>query len=150
MKRLLSLLMCAIIVVSIFPVVGSASVQEQTTIYYADGSYMTVEVDVCKTRASGNVTSSKKYTYYDDNNVSQWKAVLSGTFTYTGSSATCTASSVDVTIYDSAWYVSSKYASKSGNTAEASVTMGHKVAGITITKVPVDLTLTCDANGNLS
>jgi len=150
MKRVFSYILLTVLLLGVLPVEGYATQMNRETIYYEDGSYLVIEILESVTRASGTKTGKKQYTYYDDNDESQWKAVLSGTFTYTGSSATCTASNVDVTVYDSAWYVSSKYASKSGNTAAASVTMGHKVAGITITKVPVSLTLTCDANGNLS
>lgn len=122
------------------------------TVYFDDGSYMTVEVTRA-VRASGSVTGSKPYTYYNSSynssGVVQWQAVLTGSFTYTGSSATCTASSVDVTVYDSAWKVISKSASKSENTATASVSM-RKVVGVTVMTVPVSMSLSCDANGNLS
>ena len=84
------------------------------------------------------------------NGTAQWKATLSGSFTYTGSSATCTSSSVDVTVYDSSWYTISKSSNKSGSKATASVTMGEKLAGVTVTKVPISLAMTCDKNGNLS
>lgn len=150
MKRYISILLCAVLFVSGLPVASRAAEYGQETIYYDDGSYITVEVTTNAARASGSVTGSKKYTYYDENDTSQWKTVLTGTFSYTGSSSSCTSSSVDVTIYDSDWYVSSKSASKNGNTAKASVTIGRESAGITITKVPVSLTLTCDKNGNLS
>lgn len=147
MKQLISLTLCVVLLMLVLPVTGNAA--EQETIYFADGSYMTVEIIHCAVRTSGNVTGSKKYTYYDDNDASQWKTVLTGSFTYTGSSATCTSSSVDVTIYNSSWYTSYKTASKSGNKAKASVTMKISNNDTTLS-VPVNLTLTCDANGNLS
>ena len=110
---------------------------------------MTIEVIYAPVRATWGVTGSKQYTYYESNSVAQWKAVLTGTFTYTGSSASCTESSVGVTIYNSAWYIGNKLASKSGNTAKASVTMKRTNNDVTAT-VPVNLTLTCDVNGYLS
>ena len=67
-----------------------------------------------------------------------------------GSKATCTSSSIDVTIYDSEWYVIVKSAGKSENIARGSVTIGKKLLGVTVSQHPVSLTLTCDANGNLS
>lgn len=149
MKRAFSVLLVVILLVSALPVVGNAA-ETVETLYFDDGSFMTIEVVYSPARATWSVTGNKQYTYYDSNSVSQWKAVLTGTFTYTGSSSTCTASSVDVTIYDSSWYVVSKSASKSGNTATGSVVMGEKAGGITVTRVPVSLTLKCDANGNLS
>mgnify|MGYP003296889458 CR=1 FL=1 len=149
MKRLFSILLVAILMVSILPVAGSAT-ETMETIYYDNGSYMTIEVMYSPVRATWSITGNKQYTYYNSNSVSQWKAVLTGTFTYTGSSSSCTASSVNVTIYDSSWYVISKSASKNGNTATGAATIGEKVNGVTVTKVPVNLTLSCDANGNLS
>ena len=111
---------------------------------------MVEAIEVFNMRASGSITGNKRYTYYDSDDVSQWRVTLTGKFTYTGSSATCTSSSVDVAIYDSSWYISSKSASKSGNKATGNVKMGDRPVDVTLSIVPVNLTLTCDANGNLS
>jgi len=148
MKRMLSCVLVAILVIGVLPICGNAS--EVETICFEDGSYATVEVVCYGTRASGSVTGNKNYSYYDRNSVKQWKATLTGSFTYTGSSSTCTSSDINVTIYNSDWYVYSKSASKSGNTASGSATVAEKLLGVTITTVPVSLTLKCDANGNLS
>lgn len=149
MKRLISLLMLVVMIAGIMPIAVSAEEKGVDVIHFEDGSYMTVEVISGRTRASQSTTGSKKYTYYNSDGISKWNAVLTGSFSYNGSSATCSSSSVDVTIFDSDWYVISKYASKSGNTATASVTVGRRYDGSTI-KVPVSLSLKCDANGNLS
>lgn len=58
--------------------------------------------------------------------------------------------SCDVTILSSTWYVVSKSATKGGNTAKATVTMGRKLVGVTIDKETYNITLTCDKNGNVS
>lgn len=150
MKRILSCILVSVLLLCMIPVCGNAMENQMETIYFEDGSYMTVEVITKSTRASGSVSGSKPYTYYDSNGSAQWKATLSGSFTYNGSSATCTSSSVDVTIYNSSWYESSKSASKSGNTASASVTMGKKMAGVTVMTKTASLSLSCDKNGNLS
>lgn len=150
MKRIFLWLLMAVLLFSIQPAVGYAAENRIETICFDDGSYVVVEIFDNGARASGSKTGKKQYTYYDGDNVSQWKVVLSGTFTYTGSSSSCTSSSVDTTIYDSAWYVVSKSASKSGNEATASVKMGDRPDGTTVRIVPVDLSLECDENGNLS
>ena len=126
------------------------NVQQSSTTYYGDGSYLVETIEITQARASGMKTGTKTQTYYDSTGEAEWKAVLTGTFTYTGSSATCTSSSVSVTIYDTSWNTVSKSASKSSNIASASVTMECKLLGITTNKVTVNPTLTCDANGNLS
>lgn len=150
MKRVLPIFLVLTIAIFVFPMYANAAEKENNVVYFDDGSYMTAEVITNRMRASGSVTGNKIKTYYDSEGNTKWKAVLTGSFTYTGSSATCTSASIDVTIYDSNWYVVSKSASKSGNTASASVTMGKKVAGVTVSKVSDNLTLSCDANGNLS
>lgn len=152
MKRFLCVLMVAALLAALVPMNCLAlEVEEETvTARFDDGSYITESIQVYHTRASGTVTGSKVKTYYGENGVAEWKAVLTGTFTYTGTSSTCTNASCTVTIYESAWYTISKSASKSGNTAYGSVTMGYKLLGVTIKEVPANLSLKCDENGNLS
>ena len=148
LRRFMCVVLLAVLIIGILPV--SAVADEVETIYLSDGSYIVVRLYEHGTRASGTVSGGKEYTHYDSSGASNWKVVLSGTFNYTGSGSTCTASSVNVTIYDSSWYTISKSASKSGNKATGSVIMGEKLTSGTVTRVPVSLTLTCDANGNLS
>lgn len=142
--------MLAMLFINLVPFSAYAAENEQSIVFFEDGCYIKVEIIESIARASGSKTAKKQYTYYDDDNVSQWKVVLNGTFTYTGSSSTCTSSSVDVTIYNSDWYTISKSASKSNNKAVGSAKMGNRPDGVTIKTVPVNLTLSCDADGNLS
>lgn len=148
MKQIICCAMAVVLIMCMTPVPANAA--EMEIIYLDDGSYITVEVQETNSRAAGNISGSKTYTHYGNSGTSDWQAVLTGTFSYTGTSATCTKSSVDVTVYDSAWYVVSKSAGKSGNQATGSVTMGWKKLGVTVERVPVSMTLSCDANGNLS
>ena len=111
---------------------------------------MTTEIIYVQSRASEQVSGTKPRTYYSDEGTVLWKAVLRGNFLYTGTNATCTYSACDVTVYDSAWYTVSKNPAMEGNKATCDLTMGRKVLGITVSKVPVSMVLTCDANGNLS
>ncbi len=137
----------------IFPINAmAASIQstEERSVYFEDGSYITVTLSEVQTRASGTKSGSKTYRSYTSDGTEEWRAVLTGTFTYTGSSATCTASSCNITISNTAWYVVSKTATKSSNTAKASITMGRKLLGVTIEKKSADLSLSCSANGTLS
>lgn len=152
MKRLLSWVLSISIVIAGLPIgvqATDAKEKESNTIRFEDGSYITIELNCIDGRASGTKTGSKTYRYYN-NDVEVWRAVLRGTFTYTGSSATCTASSCDVTISDSSWYVSEKTVNKSGNAALCELTMGKKFLGVTIKKETINMQITCDANGNLS
>lgn len=149
MKRIFSFLLLLALLLSIMPLSAYAAENEREVISFEDGSYVVVEIIEDAARVSGSKTGKKQHTYYDADDESQWKVVLTGSFTYTGSSSACTSSSVDVIIFDSAWYTYSKSASKSGNKATGSVTMKTSSSDA-IGSVPVTLTLTCDANGNLS
>ena len=149
MRKIVSfgLLMC-LFLVSLLPV--RATEIDCTTIYFEDGSYLTITVERMQSRTTNYITGSRNCVYTGSDGAQKWKVVLTGTFSYTESSATCTSSSSTVTIYDSGWYQMAKTSGKSGATATAEVTMGYKVLGITTKQVPVSLTITCDANGNLS
>lgn len=147
MKRLFSLILTICLIASL-PIYSSPA--EEEVIYFDDGSYIVITVESISTRASGTKSGSKTLKYTGSDGELEWKAVLSGTFTYNGTSATCTSSSCNVTIYASNWYEVSKTVTKSGNTASASVTMGRKVLGITVEKETYPLSLSCDKDGNLS
>ena len=82
--------------------------------------------------------------------VPQWKITLTGSFTYTGTGSTCTASNCNVTIYNSIWSVASKSATRSGNTAYGSARMVKKYLGAITFDKTYNLSLTCDKNGNVS
>ena len=151
MKRLFTILTAALLLVSMLSISTFATTEVKENIIYLDnGCYITVELTVAEARASGTKTASKTYTYRASDGTEEWRAVLRGTFSYTGSSATCTAASCDVTITNTNWYIVSKAATKSGASALGELTMGRKFLGITVDKEPVSMRITCDANGNLS
>ncbi len=150
MKRYISMLMLFALFVSLLSVSVSAEQYDVEMIHLEDGSYIIVAVTELQCRATQTRSGSKSYTYYTSDGSAKWKATLSGTFTYNGSSATCTSSSCSVTIYNSSWYTISKSASKSSNTASASVTMGYKVLGVTTNQVTRNISLSCDKDGKLS
>lgn len=151
MKKILGLAIALCVLFMLLPIEGRAAQLDNAEVtYFADGSYMIDTVEALSARTSGSVTGNRTRTYYSNDGKQSWKVVLTGAFSYTGSSSKCTSSSCNVTIYDSAWSYSSKNAGKSGNTATASVTMEQRILGVVRNKVPVSLTLSCDANGNLS
>ena len=124
--------------------------EEADVIYLDNGDYIAITIEEYDCRSTQTKSGNKKYSYTDSSGSVLWVITLNGTFTYTGTSATCTSSSVNVTINDSNWYTVSKTAGKTGNTAIADVTMGKKLLGITISKKDYHLTLTCSASGTLS
>ena len=146
MKRVVSVLMLVFFLFSALPMAGAAEAVSEERIELGDGYYLIAETFQSGARASKSVSGSKPYTCYDSAGTALWKVTLYGTFTYTGSSATCTASSISTTIYDSSWSTGSKSASKSGNKATGSATMKKS----TVKSVPVSLSLSCNASGSLS
>ena len=155
MKRIVALLLLTVtMALLLLPANAYAASQVQergiTEIQqFADGSYLVITMQTIETYASGTKAGINKYTYYSESNEISWEAVLTGTFTYNGTTATCIASSCNVTIYNNNWYVISKSASKSANAATGTVTLGYKFLGITIKQDTYDLSLSCDPNGNL-
>lgn len=148
-KSLIGILTVCLLMLCTLPAYASDANKE--VVYYADGSYVviTTNVDViaCSTnKASGN----KVYNYYSSSGTTEWKATMRATFSYTGSSATCTSvDNLSVNIYDSSWSLASKSTRRSGNTAYGDVVMERSIIGGT-QGIPVTLTLSCDKNGNLS
>lgn len=147
-SRIFSLMLVVALFIGMCPTHGFAT--ESDTIFFDDGSYIVVRVEDVSARAT-NVRSGNKYlTYYDGSDNVEWEAKLTGSFTYNGTSATCTSASCTVTIYENAWYEISNTTTRSGNTATTQLTMGEKFLGITISKPQYTITLTCDKDGNLS
>lgn len=148
-NRVFGAVLACLLLVCALPV--QAYAQQEEVIYYDDGSYTVTTVErYAATRASGTISGRNMKNHYSSDNVLQWRAVLDASFSYNGSSATCTAvNSFNVTIYNSDWSVGSKSTSRSGNTAYGYLTMNRKIVGGT-QGVPVTVTLSCDKNGNLS
>ena len=112
-----------------------------------------METAVDGTSARGEVVTiygHKNYTAYDTNGTAVWRMTLTGTFTYDGSSSSCTGASLSFTAYDSAYYKVSGNAYPSGSSAVADFTVGFRVLGITVATTNHHMALSCDANGNLS
>ncbi len=151
MKRIIACIITMAAFFSILQAGAFADAWNGEKIDLDDGCYLIAgDVTVIATRASGSVSGKKPYTCYDSDGTALWKVELSGSFTYNGTMATCTASSISTTIFDSTWSVGAKSAQKSGRQAIGSVTMNKRSAGVTIKSVPVSLSISCSENGNLS
>ena len=154
-KLLITFLMAIAVFFNCFSLPVYASEEEKiinTSVeYFDDGSYliMTTAEIVNHSRASVK-TGNKTYTYNDSNGNTSWTYKITGTFSYTGSSSTCTAVSDSYTISHDNWHMSSHSCSKSGNTANGTVTMKYKVLGITANTITRNISLSCSASGTLS
>ncbi len=156
MKKFISIALSLFLIVLALSISCSAVSYDEEysnyeTIYFSDGSYLIVTLtDITNSRATNTKSGSKTINYYDDNGNKLWSATLNATFTYTGSSATCTSSSINKTIYNDNWKFTSATASKSGNKATGNITAKKYFLGIAIKTVNDSITLTCSATGTLS
>lgn len=147
MKRFSIFILAILITMGTFPFDVAAAKKDSDTseiIMLADGDYIVVTLIPAVSRAT--LVKGKEYVYYNSADVAEWVMTLTGTFTYDGRTSSCTSSRCTVTIYDdSGWELVSKSATKSGNTA-----YGRAVfSGPNGLSVPVNLTLTCDKDGNV-
>lgn len=153
MKKFVAIIGLILMIASLIPLNAFAAQTDDENadvIWLEDGSYVVVSLTQVGSRATSTKSGTKTYTYYAADDTIQWKAALAGTFTYNGSTSSCTSSDCDITIYNSVWYIYTNMPSKSGNTAKAEVTMKRKLLGVTVQTEDLNITLTCDANGNLS
>ena len=163
MKRFITLLLSFIMIITTLSMQVFASKEtnnemalaEDSTVsteYFEDGSYMIITVtepDVTLF-ATSTKSGSKSASYFNSDDEKEWTITIQGTFSYTGSSSTCTASSVSYTIYDDSWKMKSATASKSGNKAIGNFTCKLYLLGISIKTVEQSLTLSCSSTGTLS
>ena len=128
-----------------------------TVITYSDGSTLTisaVQIDdnnmsLCAT--SKTRIAERTATYNNSNGELEWKYVLKGTFSYVeGVSVTCTNASYTQNIYASNWKFSDGSATKSGNVAYGKGKYVLKFLLFPTKTCNIDISLTCDKNGNVT
>lgn len=116
--------------------------------YLSDGSYLVTELVAADNAvmSTNTVSGSKKTTAYNSSGSALWSFTVSGTFRYTGSSATATSAYCSYIIYSSLWSLKTASAYCSGSQAIAD---GTFKGALVLTK-NVTVTLTCSATGVLS
>lgn len=154
LNRLLSVAVLAALLLCLsVPAFAAGDTAPSTRIDLADGRYILVETAVDGISERGEVVTiyGHKYYYgYDQSNTAVWRMTLNGVFTYDGSFSSCTGASLSFLAYDTAYYKVSGNAYPSGSSAVADFTVGYRVLGVTTSTSNHHMTLTCDANGNLS
>lgn len=157
MKKIISIIIAAITVLSFTSTVFAAETEQNTTSieYLEDGSYfaITLEDEMPSngmTLLSSSVTKSKTYTYYSSNGEKKWYVKVTGSFTYGNGTSKCTKSSVTAGSYTDSWKITSKSASKNGSTATAKATAKQYYNGSVIKTINKSIKLTCSATGKFS
>lgn len=159
MKRLLSLLFSALILVSALVCPAYAAQNsapevftETFTEYFDDGSYLvtTINSSEITTMSVAIKSGSKSAHYFSSDDRELWVVTVFGTFSYNGASATCTESSVKYTVYDSDWKVKSAISSKSGADAIGTFTVKHYFTFVPVKTIEETVILNCSKTGVLS
>lgn len=145
MKKLItSIFIVFMMITTIIPV--NALEENKSIDYLSNGDYIeTTITSNMNTLARSSKSGTKTEKYKNASGEVMWSVSVTGTFSYNGSSCTCTKATSSTTKPSSMWSLSNKKASKSGNKAIASVT-GH-APGVTVTRT---VTLTCSPSGKLS
>lgn len=149
MKKLVSVLFIAVILIMCFALPVCAAEREttaRTVEYLEDGSYFVIEVTQSTPKArSGETDGTKSITHYGPDETALWELDVYGRFTYNG--VTSTATSATATVYRYAANVTTlrKYAYTTGNSAFAWASIEHEGNVKTQT-----VSLSCDKNGRLS
>lgn len=123
--------------------------------YFDNGDYLITTIET-KPSSSNNAllstttTKSKTSRYYNSKNELMWYVKVTGTFTYGNGTSRCTASSVSAKSNVSAWKITNKSASKSGNSAIAKATAKQYFDGTVINTINRTVKLTCSPTGVFS
>lgn len=151
MRRILSAILILFLVPSLFlNVLAANDTAEADILYLEDGSYICIEIFSADLRVAERKIGHKTYTFYNEDSEEQWSATLTGSFTYTGTSVTCTSASCSVKITETVWSVESKSTERNGNAAIAKLIMKQSKLGASAIYDDITIKLTCDKNGNLS
>ncbi len=153
LKKFVSVFLLSLILFSMcsFNTFATDENSDTSIINLNNGAYLVVEIsEININRATNTKSGTKSITYKNDNNESMWKATITGTFTYTGSSATCTKASINYNVYADNWKMKEAISSKSGNKAIGDVTAKRYLLGIPVETVNQTFYLTCSATGTLS
>ena len=154
MKRLFTIsLIIMLVLCSAFCIPASAAEVEktETTIEYLDnGDYIETTIIYFETNARvATKSGSKTSNYKSSSGATMWSVTVNGTFTYNGTTSSCTSVSRSASATGSGWSIKSSSCTKSGNCASATATATYK--GVLSSK---DYTLTvnlyCSPYGILS
>lgn len=110
-------------------------------------TYDTTTSQISPATTTRTKSASKTHNIKNTFNTTLASFTLSANFTYDGSTSKCTSASHSEVIYNSHWSFSSATASWTGNMAIGSYIAKCSSPSQTVSKT---LTITCDANGNIS
>ena len=145
-------LMFSVLGVSAFAEVGKDTI-DQSIEYLDDGYYVVTTLKIDEeniTRATSSKTVSRTSVIYNSDDEALVSLKLTATFSYTGSSSTCTAASTSYTIHNNNWKVTSATATRSGNKATGNFVSKRYTLLIPVQTVESTITLSCSNTGTIS
>jgi len=154
MKKLFAILL-ALVLLSCSVLCTSA--QEETPIsgtkttieYLENGDYIETVIEWEESTTRVTIPGTKTANYKNSSGTILWSLKVTGTFSYNGTTCTCTSARHTATSYVSYVTIKSASASRSGNKATAYGTATITLDGVT-RDVSLSVTLSCSANGVLS
>lgn len=158
MKKILSITLAVIIIFFVFPINTYAKYDDiiisQKTEYLDNGFYiiktLTVESQNNLIRTSSTKTGSKTITIFNSDDEAMVTLKLTASFSYTGTSATCTSVTPSYTIHNSYWKVPTAIGTKNGNTAKGEFTAKKYWLGLLVQTINESTSITCSNTGVLS
>ncbi len=148
MKKLL--LGLTLVLMLILPTNINALEENYNTTYYENGYYYEISISVTNSVARSAKEGSKTIYCKNSAGKTMWSLTVKGTFTYNGSTSSCTSASASTSITDATWKITNKSSSKSGNTAKATATAICYLNGNPINSATKTVNLKCSASGKLS
>ena len=148
MKKLL--LGLTLVLMLILPTNINALEENYNTTYYENGYYYEISISVTNSVARSAKEGSKTIYFKNSAGKTMWSLTVKGTFTYNGSTSSCTSASASTSITDATWKITNKSSSKSGNTAKATATAICYLNGNPINSATKTVSLKCSVSGKLS
>lgn len=150
-KTIIFMLLTGLLFSNCIPI--NAQTKNSTIEFLGNGDYVETIIieDNTLSQVRATTKSGTKTTYYKNSSGTiMWSVSVKGTFSYTGSSSTCTNATVSTTCPSVSWRILSSSSSRSGNVAKATATAGQFSANIEAKRLTRTVSLTCSANGTLS
>lgn len=152
-KSLVILLTLVMMISSVFCLPVSAlsanKVTETTIEYLENGDYIETVLTYEDSPTRATKSGSKTKNYKNSSGIVLWSVKVTGTFTYNGTTSSCTAVTHSTTCPGANWTIKSASSSRSGNTATAKATATLKAGSIS-QDYTMSVTLKCSASGTLS
>lgn len=120
------------------------------TLYYETVIEETASVSPMASNTAKAKTGYKTTSCKNANGTVLWSVKVTANFSYNGTTATCTSSSVSTTINNSAWKISNKYSTRCANYGTATATGQEYINNKLVKSVTKTVKLTCSPTGTLS